>query len=295
MILNTFSIIFQHVSPKRLGLLALVYYKSGKNYLADSQSTMEQLAVGYFSQFKGLSSILDMIRNKLDLDNAPDWRKLAKKLFKKKAEAVKKKKIGKEENALAESDNEDSGTGKVKQSNGKQEKSTKASGKKQKKQTGAPQQNTAAAVALKSEESSESDATEEEDDDSDAETAPPPTTVDDFFVTADGSNYVSTAVASEKPDDDSDDNSKGHTKQGKGFAKKPHESSFHQKNIKRPVKLATDRLDSGKKRKWTDDNEEESNVGKQLKADSNLHPSWQAKQKLKPTITEFKGTKITFD
>jgi len=31
------------------------------------------------------------------------------------------------------------------------------------------------------------------------------------------------------------------------------------------------------------------------KSITDLHPSWQAKQKIKPIIQEFKGKKITFD
>lgn len=280
-IFKMFPITFQHISPKRLGLLALVHYKSGKNVLADSQSTVEQLAVGYFSQFKGLNAILDAIRNKLDLDNAPDWHRLAKKLFKKKAEATKKEK------KKNESDSD-----KLEKSNGKREKS--AVSKKEKKQTESTQQN---AAALQSDESSESSASEEDDDDNDVgtESLPAPTTVDDFFVTADGSNYLSTAVASEKPDDDSDDDLKAHKKHGNSFAMKLNESTARQKNSKKPVKLGTNRSEGGEKRKWTDGKDEQPNAGKQLKVDSNLHPSWLAKQKLKPTITEFKGKKITFD
>lgn len=275
---------FQHMLPKRLGLLALIYYKSGKNYLSDSQSTVEQLAVGYFSQYKGLNSILDAIRNKLNLDNAPDWRRLAKKLFKKKDKSIKKEKIDKKKNAFVESDNVKPNESKLENSNGNLEKSSKSANKKQKKQTESTQLD-AAAPALESDESSESSATEDN-----ADSLPPPTTVDDFFITADGSNYLSTAVANKKEDDESDDDSKG-----KGFVKKSNESSFFQKNNKKPVKLATVRSEAGPKRKWSDDREEKVETGKQLKVDPNLHPSWQAKQKLKPTIAEFKGKKITFD
>lgn len=278
----------QHVSPKRLGLLALIYYKSGKNYLADSQSTVDQLAVGYFSQYKGLNSTFDVIRNKLGLDHAPDWQKLAKKLFKKKDKAIKKEKIDKKKNTFAESDNAESSADK------QMNESTAPVNKKGKKQTKSTQQTTTTASVSASDESNASSATE---NDGNAESSLPPTTVDDFFITADGSNYLSTAVATKNQDDDSDDDAKGRTQQGKGFTKKPNESSFYQKsNNKRPVKLATNRSDSsGTKRKWADDQEQQASTEKQLKSDPNLHPSWQAKQKLKPTIAEFKGKKITFD
>lgn len=283
------------MSPKRLGLLALIYYKSGKNHLADQQSTVEQLAVGYFSQFKGLNSILDVIRTKLNLENAPEWQKLAKKLFKKKDKTIKKEKVDKKKtkNGFVESDNVEPNESKLEKSNGKQEKSSKSANKKekQKKQSEESTQQNVVAPAMESDDSSESSAAED-----DIESVPAPTTVDDFFITADGSNYLSTAVASQKQDDDSDDDSKGHMKHGKGFVKKSNESSFFHKSNKKPVKLATPRSEGSVKRKWSDDKEEQTSTDKQLKTvDTNLHPSWQAKQKLKPTIAEFKGKKITFD
>lgn len=261
------------MSPKRLGLLALIYYKSGKDYLADSQSTTEQLAVGYFSQFKGLNVILDVIRSKINLDNAPDWRKLAKKLFKKKDNAIKEEKIEKED---------------PKSNDGKlQKKSSKLVNKKQKAES--TQQSTNIA-ALESEESSANE------DDAKSSSPLPPTTIDDFFITADGSNYLSTAVANQKQEDDSDDDSKGRMKHGKSFVKKSHESSFFQKDNKKTVKLATARSEGGTKRKWSNDKDEQKIITeKHSTVDPNLHPSWQAKQKLKPTIAEFKGKKITFD
>lgn len=269
------------MSPKRLGLLALIYYKFGKNYLADSQSTIDQLAVGYFSQYKGLNSMFDVIRNKLNLDNAPDWRKLAKKLFKKKDKTIKKERTDKKKNAIEESDNANPNESKLDSSNGKLKKSSKSAKNEQKKKI----ESAAAAPPLDSDEASESSANEDE-----ADNLPPPTTVDDFFITADGSNYLSTAVANQQEDENSDDDSKG-----KGFVKKSNESSFFQKNNKKPVKLATARSEGATKLKWSENNVEEVDTGKQSKVDPNLHPSWQAKQKLKPIIAEFKGKKITFD
>lgn len=284
------------MSPKRLGLLALIYHKSGKNYLADPQSTVEQLAVGYYSQFKGLTSTLDVIRNKVNLENAPEWHKLAKKLFKKKDKTVKKEKgeKKKKKDAFVESENGEASESKSGKSNGKQDKASKSPKKKQEKQIESTQQKTAGAASdLESE--SESDESSESSAAADETTSlPAPTMVDNFFITADGSNYLSTAVANQKEDDESDDDSKGH----KGFAKKSNESSFFQKNNKKPVKLATPRSEpsGGMKRKWSDDKEEQVDTVKQVKTvDPNLHPSWLAKQKLKPTITEFKGKKITFD
>lgn len=107
-ILQFHCVCFQHTSPKRLGVLALIYYKSGKSYLADQNSTVEQLAVGYFTEHKGLTDVLDTIRNKLNLTETTDWKKSAKKLFRKKDKTEKPEKptkSKKKKGAFIESDN----------------------------------------------------------------------------------------------------------------------------------------------------------------------------------------------
>ncbi|XP_031638587.1 uncharacterized protein LOC116350791 [Contarinia nasturtii] len=275
------------MSPKRLGVLALLYYKTGKNYLADQNSTVEQLAVGYFCEHKAVGVTLDAIRNKLKLAESSEWRKLVKKLFKKKEKSENVEKMEKktsfiESDATDTSAIEKSKNKKAKQNvetKGKQEKSTKLQ-KKRKESAAQP------------DEPSESDAeTEVKTNEMNASEAP--TTVDDFFITADGKNYLSNAVVTRKQEEDTvDDDANSHL--GKGFEKKPREASFFHKSDKKPVKLATNRFE-GLKRKWPNEIEEIVHKIKEAKVDTQLHPSWQAKQKLKPTITEFKGTKITFD
>lgn len=289
--------------PKRLGLLALIYYKSGKNYLSDPNSTVEQLAVGYFTEHKGLNAVLDSIRNKLSLNESSDWRKSVKKLFKKKDKTLKAEKIAKK-TAFTETDcsgvNNESKIEKkkVKQNserNTKPEASIKNSVKQQKKQKEFTKQKVET-TAIESVESSDSEQDEQNAGDSHASEAniTAPTTIDDFFITADGSNYLSTAVANQNQDEDSEDGSNNRPQRAKMSKPKSKESSFFQTNGKKPVKLATNRFE-GTKRKWLDEGNEQVHKEKQPKIDTDLHPSWQAKQKMKPAIAEFKGKKITFD
>ncbi|XP_055326956.1 serum response factor-binding protein 1 [Sitodiplosis mosellana] len=285
----------KHMSPKRLGLLALMYYKSGKNYLADSSSTVDQLVVGYFCEHKSVNDILDAIRKKLKLDESWNWRRSVRKLFKKKNKTLNAEKVKKKKNSFTETDGTDSTAttkGKHKKDqqkaepNGKPEKAVKPK-KKQKEPDAEPS------------ESEESDSSES-DDDVDVRPAEknqvsePPTTVDDFFITADGSNYLSTAIPNQKQEVDSDGETNQRLYRSKDFDRKPKEASFFHKSDKKPVKLAVNRSE-GTKRKWLDDREEQTGQPMEKKVDPELHPSWQAKQKLKPTITEFKGKKITFD
>lgn len=272
------------MSPKRLAILALIYHKSGKNYLADQNSTVEQLAVGYFTEHKSVIVTLDAIRSKLKLDESSDWKKLVKKLFKKKEKSESVEKTKKKKTPFVESDTTDPSTSeKNKKTKQKSETNPEKSTKSQKKLKKSPGNDT-----IETTEADESDeSSESETEENDAPEAP--TTVDDFFITADGKNYLSTAVVTRKQEEDTVDDDTN----SKGIEKKPKESSFFHKSDKKPVKLATNRSEG--KRKWPIDSEETVTKTKETKIDTQLHPSWQAKQKLKPTITEFKGTKITFD
>lgn len=275
----------QHTSPKRLGVLALIYYESGKRYLSDPNSTIEQLAVGYFTEHKGVSDILDAILKKLQLTEIPYWKKLIKKLFKTKDKDDVKAKADKaqKKNSFNETDHS--------------EKVAKSKDKKVKQRTeqavtkqSDSEKESITHINTKPIDSKESDSSNESDDDSSDEIAEHPTAVDDFFITADGSNYLSTAIANKTQGNDSDDDSN----QKKVYEKKPRESSFFHKSDKKPEKSGSNRFE-GAKRKWPNESDESVHKAKETKIDPELHPSWQAKQKQKPTITAFKGTKITFD
>lgn len=290
------------MSPKRLGLLALRYYKSGKNYLANSDSTVDQLAVGYFCEHKSINGILDAIRKKLKLDESWNWRKSVKKLFKKKdktlnADKVKEKK---EKTSFTETDNTDSKTT-AKNKNKKVQQKLEANGNSEKPEKSQKKQKQQAAQEdVESDKSEEFDDSSESDEDIDVKldeknsVSEPPTIVDDFFITADGSNYLSNAVVNRNQAEDSEGDDNQHFYRGKDFERKPREASFFHKSDKKPVKPAVNRFEATK-RKWSDESEEQVHMPKEKKVDSELHPSWQAKQKLKPIITEFKGKKIIFD
>lgn len=270
-----------------MGVLALIYYKSGKNYLADQNSTVDQLTVGYFTEHKGMSAILDAIRNKLNLNASSVWKKPAKKLFRKKDKTSEPEKLAKSEKKktpFTETDNPETSA----RSKKKKDKQNNSNEKVVKNAKNAIKQQ---AKHSESEESGDSpNESEEETDLNEEKVNEPPTTIDDFFITADGSNYLSTAVANKEQDNVSDDDS--HPR--KVFEKKPKEASFFHKSDKRPVRLGSNRFE-GTKRRWPNETVEPVHAVKETKIDPELHPSWLAKQKLKPTITAFKGTKITFD
>lgn len=262
------------MAPKRLGLLALLYHKSGKNYLADQNSTAEQLAVGYFYEYKGVAAMMDTMKNKLKLNESSNWKSVVRKLFKKKDKSEKGEKSEK--------------GGRAEKTPKAEKKAAAENGKETKKKSKTKQMPSDSNVSVKSDEAEESDEESESSDSEDSnesEEDVAPTTVDDFFITADGSNYLSTAIVSKKQQEDSDG-------EEKVFAKKLREASFFHKSDKKP---AVERRTENSKRKWPKEEEQPAPAEKVRKVDTSLHPSWQAKQKQKPTIANFTGTKITFD
>lgn len=241
------------------------YYKSGKNYLADPASTVEQLSVGYYCESKSLIAVLDMIREKLKIGDGNKWKRSSRKLFikrEKKEEGVEKQDKKKSDNDAAsfvETDNDIESK--------PQKKSTEATSKKQKN---------GKKVKFN------------EDEDVEESVVDAPTTVDDFFITADGTNYMSNAVnATQKDEDDN-----GTTKHE--FGKRDKSESFIRNDAAKKFEKNGKRF-GGEKRKWNEESIAPTVVKEEKKIDPNLHPSWIAKQKQKPTITEFKGSKITFD
>lgn len=246
--------------------MALHYYKSGKNYLADPASTVKQLSVGYYCKSKNLIAVLDKIRTKFNLGDNDKWKKETKKLFKKREK--KEPTAGENENgALVETENN---KGNDVKSNSKSQKKTQSgeSVPKPKKQKNAK--------------------TKFDEGDDEVNPTEAPTTVDDFFITSDGTNYMSNAVVATIQKDDDDSESAQQPK------KRP--SDFG-KNVKSRIDGGKkfDKGPAGEKRKWNEESNEQTDVKQERTIDPNLHPSWIAKQKQKPTITEFKGSKITFD
>lgn len=117
----------------------------------------------------------------------------------------------------------------------------------------------------------------------------PTEAADDFFITSDGTNYMSNAIVNPNQKDNDD------TEQPSTFQKRPQKknSATSREGNGKPFK-------AGEKRKWNNKSENDDDDGQpeakeERIIDTNLHPSWVAKQKQKPTITAFKGSKITFD
>lgn len=262
--------------------MALHSYKSGQNHLANPESTIEQLAVAYFCESKNLNTIFDSIRTKLNLDANNKWKRATRKLFKKKEtkEIIKKERTAEDDSTFNET-NVKNPKQKVKKNKSKKESNdmdqSQESGRKNKKAK-----------------RDESLVDEEDNELNSAE----PSTVDEFFFTADGTNYLSNAVVNEnQKDDDGDDDTEKPRKQFHDFGQKAGASKGLNRND------GTGRFDPnksgkrfvGEKRKWTEETNDEPAAKEEKKIDPNLHPSWIAKQKQKPTIVAFKGSKITFD
>lgn len=153
----------------------------------------------------------------------------------------------------------------------------------------------------------------------------PTKTADPFFLTGTGETYLATKIIDRVqphgPNDGLDRKERRAQQFGgtttKTVAKRqsvPTESSAPKKSISIPedlhpswaAKMKSKGIDTFKgKRMRFDDDVETSNVVSKTVASpqpsqsngdqEKIHPSWAAKQKLKPVISEFKGNKIVFD
>lgn len=267
-------------------MLALHYYKSGRNYLADQDSTVEQLAIGYYSESKNLKVIFDTIREQLHIERNDKWKKATRKLFKKNEIAEKKafemNDVGdelKETDCVGGNKDVKNMKNKLKKTNN-QEKTTFGTEKHNKPK-------------------SKKSKTKFNNDDNnwdEMKGTEAPTTVDDFFITADGTNYLSNAIVNSTQTNENDSESKP-------FPSKKFQSHEFVMNGgigpgqcgKKFERNSGPKRFAGEKRKWINANNDPIEDKVERKIDHNLHPSWVAKQKQKPSIAEFKGTKITFD
>lgn len=252
--------------------------------MADQDSTVEQLAIGYYSESKNLNVVLDAIREQLHIDRNDKWKRATRKLFKKNEMAVRN------ESETMDTCDESADTGSV---SNKDVKKMKNKLKNENNQ----EETTLAAEKQKKPKSrnAKTKFNADENDVDEMKATEAPTTVDNFFITADGSNYLSNAVVNSAQTDDNDTDSKPFPpkKQSHEFVMNGGIGSgqFRRKFERNsgPKKFASE------KSKWNDESNGPVEVKAKRKIDPNLHPSWIAKQKQKPTITEFKGTKITFD
>lgn len=290
--------------------------KTPNEYISSSESTIEELTIAHVLQFKNIAELIREIRNKLGLDDSTNWDVLIEKFHLGQKRLKPKKKAKK--NIDGDSEKKTRKKNKRVQANGNVNKKKPAE--------------TADTNENKSD--SQNSSTTEEVSKNDIVDNPPTeeTTIDPFFITEDGSNYVSTAVASRAETNDkvaSGIQDRARESKMTDISKKPkfnkNNNNYSKKQsfnkTPREVKLKTSKsidvdesvhpswkakrkqtglLDfKGKKVKFGGEDNEvtQTNVNNAStnKDTSDLHPSWVAKQKLKPTITAFKGSKITFD
>lgn len=120
-------------------------------------------------------------------------------------------------------------------------------------------------------------------------------TVDSFFITETGENYLSTAVVKRKEEETTGKpNTDTLIMENTAILERPHSSTHYLSSFAAPSRplLKTD---------WKifSINESASKSGSLRSGenivDRDIHPSWLAKQKMKPVIQEFRGKKITFN
>ncbi|XP_060650258.1 uncharacterized protein LOC132787315 [Drosophila nasuta] len=139
-----------------------------------------------------------------------------------------------------------------------------------------------------------------------------PTHVEDpFFITESGKPYLSTAVvlSDENETEDEDKEEQLSRREYKKPLNKWSENCAPRDNNRHPSWLAKEKLKpiitgfKGKKTTFDDDGGTKQTIPAVLpvaaatpeSAEAGMHPSWIAKQKLKPKIAAFTGTKIKFD
>ncbi|XP_068153999.1 brain acid soluble protein 1 homolog [Drosophila tropicalis] len=121
--------------------------------------------------------------------------------------------------------------------------------------------------------------------------------IDPFFITQSGQPYLSTAI--DNSDDEEDEKAPRQAvppaPAENGWRKQKYENSYE-----RPATTQTQ--GEGKKIKFNDDGEATVTATAPTPSPAaptvsteGMHPSWVAKQKWKPKIAEFQGTKIKFD
>lgn len=257
-------------------------------------ATPEQLAIGYFANIEIVKKTLETIYQALSLDDATFWRRQVKKLFKKKENDVKTKSKNKTKGAKKDDENDDE-----EKSTNEDEATSPSTGKKLKKSEKSKKSDKSnASTKVKQPRSNDDDNNpkpakikksepEEDDDDDDDDEAVHESTVDDFFITAEGTSYLSNAVvkAVKSGEENDEQVSRAPAQNGK------RNQSFTKLNQNDNTRFAAKKPF---KRNF-EETVKEMPSAPVTPVDPNLHPSWLAKQKQKPIIAGFQGTKITFD
>lgn len=122
--------------------------------------------------------------------------------------------------------------------------------------------------------------------------------VDPFFITESGQPYLSTAVVMSDDNNESDDNDAFEWEQKRRKPMNKRQEINRTRINENPIKSNF----VGKKTKFAEDGSAAETILPTLpppadteSSNAGMHPSWIAKQKLKPKIAAFAGTKIKFD
>lgn len=252
----------------RLGILVLTSTKKSDELFGDIASTAEEICVGHMQAQGNVKQRMNEIKEKFNLTDALNWREIIAGAGKRKRDS----KAGKTKN--------------VGRKVSKQHNMT-AKGQREYMEKG-PNERTAKIV------SKVTPSVGLEIGQPDLETE-----LDSFFLTSDGRCYESTAVVNRTHSENIGDGSDRHTKRTKKYDR----STNNEMGVKRSDKTEeNENILTGKR---ASDSHQCKKMGRaQRKTQSkflkpeteeiNIHPSWAAKRKTKPVISDFKGSKITF-
>ncbi|KAJ6634744.1 hypothetical protein Bhyg_13323 [Pseudolycoriella hygida] len=275
-----------------LAKLALGFAKNPNKILTNQLSSIEDTSLANIVTFKCVNEKLQQIKSKFGLDDSDGWRDSVQEIGKKK-----KKKIDKETNKMRN----------------KERKEAKKKHSELVKKRDEWLEN-----AYKSDGTSETDEDEVLDKGADKPKksvhvrekklkkvlvknalSDPLKTVDSFFVTETGENYLATKVVdriqSRGPNDGLDRKKRRAQQFGRMSVTNSirKEAPIPKDPSHRSVKRKVNSSDKFKSKKLKSD--EEVMVDSTADTTEKIHPSWAAKQKLKPVISKFLGSKITFD
>lgn len=270
-----------------MGALVLASRKKPEECFSDPESSVESVCVAHVAAHKGIAEEMATIKQNFNLDDTSNWQDVVVQIA---AGAGKKGKDKKQKRPMKKSGKE-GGHNQVnkEKTKVKREQKSPKNNKKNTNETSKPPKDKQTANAPKPNKKTKNAKTKEETSTENGNPeAQNQVTVDPFFITDDGSNYLSTAVINRTEDPVSDDefsNRRDRRSNQFGRNKSFNKTTQSQTLAKRKPNPNSDFYN--KKPKFDD----EANVENA----ANLHPSWAAKKKQKPTITDFKGTKITFD
>lgn len=123
--------------------------------------------------------------------------------------------------------------------------------------------------------------------------------IDQFFITESGQPYLSTAVVLSDDDNNDAADEQPEQKRQKSAIRSQEHKDVRDNNNRHSSNFAKNQttVQLNKKIKFGEDGSAEDApiVPDAAKDGEGMHPSWVAKQKLKPKIAAYQGTKITFD